>query len=212
MPVEPTVLLAFIVASGAVVLSPGPDTILILRYTMSSGQRVGLATVAGVQLGLAAHTLLAIFGITVIIVSSPILFKSVALAGAAYLAWLGLQSFRAGANSLGLSVSGEQVVALTAARRAFITNLLNPKVIILYLALMPNFIDLEKGTTGAQLFVLGAVLIIVNIIWQVPMALAADKARQWLDTPSVQKWMSWSTGVILLFFAAAMIWSSGIKH
>jgi homoserine/homoserine lactone efflux protein len=115
MLVDPTTLLAFVIASGAIVLSPGPDTILILRYTMSSGTRVGLATVAGVQLGLAAHTLLAILGITVIIVSSPILFKFVALAGAAYLAWLGIQSFRAGNVSIGLSAQGERIDAIAAA-------------------------------------------------------------------------------------------------
>lgn len=212
MPVDPATLLAFIVASGAIVLSPGPDTILILRYTMSSGQRVGLATVAGVQLGLAAHTLLAILGISVIIVSSPILFRLVALAGAAYLAWLGVQSFRAGAMSLGLSADTEPIVALTALRRAFITNLLNPKVIILFLALMPNFINLEKGSTGAQLFTLGAVLIAVNIVWQVALALAAEKTRQWLGAAKVQKWISWTTGAILIFFAAVMIWNSVITH
>ena len=211
MPVDPATLLAFIIASSAIVLSPGPDTILILRYTMSSGQRVGLATVAGVQLGLAAHTLLAILGITLIIVSSPILFKIVAIAGAGYFAWLGVQSFRLGGKSLGLSGQGELVSAYTAARRSFITNLLNPKVIVLFLALMPNFVVLEKGSTGVQLLVLGAVLIAVNIVWQVSLALAADKARQWLGSPTVQKWMSWSTGAILIFFAAAMIWTNAIN-
>ena len=156
--------------------------------------------------------MLAILGITVIIVSSPILFKIVAIAGAVYLAWLGLQSFRSSGVALGLSETGEKIVALTACRRAFITNLLNPKVIVLFLALVPNFVDLEKGSTGAQLFVLGAVLIAVNIVWLVALALAADKARQWLGSPGVQKWMSRSTGAILLFFAFAMIWNSGIRR
>lgn len=206
LPVDPAVLAAFMVASGAIVLSPGPDTILIIRYTMSSGKRIGLATVAGVQLGLIIHTLLAIFGITVLIASSPLLFQGVALAGAGYLAWLGFQGFRQ--TGLNFSSGADLTVSAHKAwRDATVSNVLNPKVILLYLALMPNFIDLDKGTTGAQLAELGTVLIAVNIVWQVGLTLAADKARDWLGTPSVQKGVSWITGAILIFFAAAMIWN-----
>ena len=79
MPVDLTTLAGFIAASLAIVLSPGPDTLLILRYTLASGQRVGLATVAGVQLGLLGHTLLAALGVSLIIATSPL---SILFAGA----------------------------------------------------------------------------------------------------------------------------------
>jgi len=211
MPVELSILSAFLVAGAAIVLSPGPDTIVIIRYTMSSGKRIGMATVAGVQLGLVFHTLLAIFGITVIIASSETLFKGVAIAGAVYLAWLGLQGFLPGSStfSFGNGNDGsEGVSAHKAWRDAFMSNALNPKVIVLYLALMPNFVDIERGNTGAQLAVLGAALIGINIIWQTGLVIAADKARDWLGTPKVQKSVSWITGAILLFFAAAMLWAN----
>lgn len=216
MPVELSVLSAFLIAAAAIVLSPGPDTIIIIRYTMSSGKRIGMATMAGVQLGLVFHTLLAIFGITVIIASSETLFKGVAIAGAVYLAWLGLQGFLPGSstfsfgngNSGGIGGASSGVSAHKAWRDAFLSNALNPKVIVLYLALMPNFIDLERGNTGAQLAVLGAALIAINIIWQTGLVVAADKARDWLGTPAVQKSVSWITGAILLFFAAAMLWTN----
>jgi homoserine/homoserine lactone efflux protein len=213
MPVELSVLSAFLVAGAAIVLSPGPDTIVIIRYTMSSGKRIGMATMAGVQLGLVFHTLLAIFGITVIIASSETLFKGVAIAGAVYLAWLGIQGFLPGSStfSFGNGNSGTpNVSAHKAWRDAFMSNALNPKVIVLYLALMPNFVDLERGNTGAQLAVFGAALIGINIIWQTGLVVAADKARDWLGTPKVQKSVSWITGAILLFFAAAMLWTNVI--
>ena len=143
MPVEISILSAFLIAAAAIVLSPGPDTIVIIRYTMSSGKRIGMATMAGVQLGLVFHTILAIFGITVIIASSETLFKGVAIAGAIYLAWLGIQGFLPGSStfSFGNGASGTpNVSAHKAWRDAFMSNALNPKVIVLYLALMPNFV------------------------------------------------------------------------
>ena len=77
---------------------------------------------------------------------------------------------------------------------------------ILFLALMPNFIDLETGSTSLQLMILGTVLIGINIIWQVGLTLAADRARSWLDSPQVQRAVTIGAGVIFLIFAAAMMW------
>ena len=75
LPVDPAVLAAFIIAGGAIVLSPGPDKLLIIRYTMSSGAAVGISTVAGVQAGLLVHTVLAILGLSIVITSSALLFS-----------------------------------------------------------------------------------------------------------------------------------------
>ncbi|MCK5546407.1 MAG: LysE family translocator, partial [Rhodospirillaceae bacterium] len=96
LPVDISTFGAYLLTVSAVVLSPGPDTIIILRNTLSSGPRIGLVTVAGVQTGLVVHTLLAVLGISVLIASSPVLFKAVALAGAIYIAWIGVQGFRDG--------------------------------------------------------------------------------------------------------------------
>lgn len=210
IPVELSVLSAFIVAAAAIVLSPGPDTIIIIRYTLNSGKRIGIATVAGVQLGLVVHTLLAIFGLTVIIASSEILFKGVAIAGALFLAWLGIQGFRSGNSTFGFSGATPAISAHKAWRDAFVSNALNPKVIVLYLALMPNFIDLERSNIGQQLATLGIALIVINIIWQTSLVIAADRARDWLSTPGVQKAVSWLTGGILICFAAVMLWTNVI--
>lgn len=210
LPLDPAMLGAFTLAAAALVVSPGPDTMLILRYTLTSGHRVGLATVAGVQLGLLVHTLAAVAGLSLLIVSVPALFQAIALAGAAYLAWLGLQSFKAGTVAVG--AEGPMAVSWgKALRDAAVTNILNPKVIVLFLALMPGFLQPERGQVPLQLVTLGLTLIAVNIVWQTGLAVAAEWARRWLADAKVQRLLSWATGAVFLLFAALMAWEHGLR-
>jgi threonine/homoserine/homoserine lactone efflux protein len=205
VPVDPSTLLAFAMAVAAIVLSPGPDTILILRYALTSGQKAGLAAVAGVQIGLMVHTLLAVVGISVLIASSPVLFRGVAVAGAAYLAWLGLQAFREG-GLVTLDGARRPASLNKACRDAILTNILNPKVIVLFLALLPNFVVIGRDDVTAQLITLSATLIVINVAWQAPMALAANGVRRWLLRPNVQRTVSRITGIILLMFAGLLLY------
>jgi threonine/homoserine/homoserine lactone efflux protein len=204
MPVDQVTLAAFVVVISAVVISPGPDTMLILRTTMTGGQRAGLATVAGVQAGLVVHTTLAVLGLTLVIASSPALFKAIAVAGALYLAWLAIEGVRAGAVPLD-EARPVPPGGLKAARDAMLTNLLNPKVILVFLALMPNFVNVDKGRVPLQLAILGVVLILVNIVWQVPLSLAAEGLRRWIGTRKVQRAVNWGSGAVLMLFAAALL-------
>ncbi|WP_167730593.1 LysE family translocator [Terasakiella sp. SH-1] len=209
MIVDSATLIAYALTAGAIVLSPGPDTVLILRYALNSGRSVGLATVFGVQIGLIGHTLLAIFGISMIIANSPIAFKLVAIAGSAYLAWIGIQGFRG--TTLKFDGDGPSITWKKAMIDAMVCNLLNPKVIILFLALLPNFVDPAKGQVPLQLVILSLVLVVLNVTWQAPLAFAADAIRGWLSRPRVQKTVNASTGAFLLFFAAMMLWEHLIK-
>ena len=203
MPIEPATLGAFVIAVTAVVVSPGPDTMIILRYALASGRRAGFAAVAGVQLGLMVHTVLAVLGVSLIIASSPVLFKLVAVAGAAYLAWLGVQGFR-GAAAFRPDGARPSSDLARACRDAVLTNLLNPKVILLFLALFPNFVDAGRDDVPAQLVTLAVVLIVVNVIWQAPLAWAAESIGRWLGRPGVGLWVSRITGGVLLAFAALL--------
>ncbi len=206
-PVDISTLGAFLLTVSAVVLSPGPDTIIILRYTLSSGPRIGLVTVAGVQTGLVVHTLLAVLGISVLIASSPVLFKTVALAGAVYIAWIGVQGFRDG-GMLDISNNKPAVSTTKAYRDAILCNVLNPKVILLFLALLPNFVDADRGNVPLQMVIFGLGLIIINTLWQVPLALAAEAVRRWLMNPIVYKMVTRSTGVLLLAIALMMVYEN----
>lgn len=208
LPIDPATLFAFVLTASVIVLTPGPDTLIILRYAISSGPRVGLATVAGVQAGLVGHTILAVLGISVVIASTPWLFKAVALAGAVYIAWIGLQSFRPH-GLLHVGASGKPPVGGPKAfRDAIFCNLLNPKVILLFLALFPNFVDRTRDDVSAQLITLAMVLIVINTLWQVPLALAAEPVRRWLKNPRIYKMVMYSTGVLLIAVAAMMAYEN----
>ncbi len=202
--VEPATLGAFALAAAAIVISPGPDTLLILRSALASGARGGLAAVLGVQLGLLVHTAFAAVGITAVVASSPTLFTMIAVAGAAYLAWLGWQGLRA-TGRLALVTAGQALPPAVCLRHAMLTNVLNPKVIVLFFALYPNFIAVGHGRITAQLTVLSTALIAINVAWQTGLVWFADRARRWLSHGPAQVWISRGTGAILLAFAAVML-------
>ena len=204
MPVDFATIAAFAIAATAIVVSPGPDTMLILRYALGSGRAAGLAAVAGVQIGLIVHTTLAVAGVSALIASSPMLLRPLAIAGAGYLAWLGTQAFR-GQGLLGIPHAGK-VEAARACREAVVCNVLNPKVILLFLALYPNFITVGGGHVTAQVVMLSAVLILINIVWQFGLVACAEIARRWLVRQAVQRAVGRVTGGILIAFAVAMLW------
>lgn len=208
LPIDFPTLIAFIVTASVVVLTPGPDTLIILRYAISSGPRVGLATVAGVQFGLVGHTVLAIFGISVLIAATPWLFKAVAIGGAGYIAWIGVQSFLPH-GLLHVGAGGKPPVgAVKAFRDGTLCNLLNPKVILLFLALLPNFVDRTRDDVPAQLITLSLTLIIINAMWQLPLALSAELVRTWLKNPRIYKIVMHSTGALLITVAALMFYDN----
>jgi len=204
IPIDSTLLGGFIVAAVAIIVSPGPDTIVILRHALTGGRGTGLAAVSGVQLGLLVHTALAVAGISLLVASSPVLFQGLTVIGAVYLAWLGIQSLR-GVGGLEVEIGAAPTGAARACREAALCNILNPKVILWFLALLPNFVNPEAGDVTTQLIALSALLIALNILWQAPMALAADGVRRWLGRPETMHAVNRVSGVVLLGMAALML-------
>lgn len=207
-PIDFATYSAFLLTASAIVLTPGPDTLIILRNALSSGRNVGLATVLGVQFGLVGHTLLAIFGISLLVASTPWLFKTVALVGAAYIGWIGIQGFRKH-GLLHVGASGKPPVsAHRGFRDAVLCNLLNPKVILLFLALFPNFVDRSRDDVTLQLVSLSLGLIVINTLWQAPMAFAAEAVRRWLKNEHIYKLITHTTGVLMITIAVLMVYEN----
>ena len=198
---EPSTLLAFGLTAAVIVMSPGPDTVVIVRHALSAGRSEGLAAVLGVQLGLIIHTSLAALGISALIAASPALFRTLSLAGALYLAWLGVRL---------LTAQGPAWIRTTpptgawrAGREALLTNLLNPKVLVLFLALYPNFIVIDPGRPPIvmQIVCLSLVLIGINSVWQVGLVWSADRARLWFGRPGVSRLTQLCAGTAFTAFA-----------
>lgn len=211
MLLDTSILLAFSFMAFALVVTPGPDTMLVLHRSITGSRSIGLATVAGVQIGLVFHTLLAALGISLLIASNPIVFKGIAVIGSLYLLWLAILSIKGS----GISDFTRQLKETTK-RRAFIDsmlcNILNPKVILLYLALMPNFVSAELGRVSQQILTLGMVLILINSAWQIPLSITANVACRYLMMPAVQKIMCILTGIILAMFSAFMFYENILDY
>jgi threonine/homoserine/homoserine lactone efflux protein len=145
------------------VLTPGPNMMYIVSRSITQGRRAGLVSLGGVAIGFVVYVIAAAAGITAVFVAVPELYLAVKLMGAAYLLWLAWQALRPG----GASVFAPVALPADSNRRLFamglVTNLLNPKIAIMYLALIPQFIDVDAGHIWLQSLILGAVQICVAL-------------------------------------------------
>jgi threonine/homoserine/homoserine lactone efflux protein len=201
---DPQTLVLFAVAALAATMSPGPDTLNVLKHALNGGRGDGFVAVGGVQLGLVGHTVLAAAGVSALIASSPQALGVVAVLGALYLAWLGVQSLR-GPGTVRIDAAQRRLPPPAIVREAALVNILNPKVIVLFLALYPNFIQPERGGVAVQLAALSVILIAINTLWQGSLVLGVDAVRRRLADPRTARAVNAVTGLILLGFAVLLL-------
>ena len=151
-------LIAFLGVSILLGLTPGPDNIFVLLQSAQRGWRAGMAVVVGLCCGLVVHTGAVALGLAAVFAASAVAFTVLKLLGAAYLAYLAWQALRAPVSSAGPD-AGAQGAAPTAAPslwrmvgRGMVMNLTNPKVLVFFLAFLPQFADPARGAMGGQLF------------------------------------------------------------
>jgi len=205
LPLEWGLFLAFVGVATATIVSPGPDTLFILRAALGSGRRAGLAAVAGVQAGVSVHVTLATLGISAVLAAAPFVFQAIAVGGAFWLGWIGLAALRDSGALFGLERAPDPIGERRAFAQAAATNLLNPKVLLLFLALFPQFVAPARGRVWLQVLVMGVSLLAINTAWQVFLALAADWVRRRLAHPAVLRAVSAATGAIFLGFALLLL-------
>ncbi len=166
-------LIAFALVSLGMVLSPGPNMLYLVSRSISQGPRAGLISLGGVAAGFVVYMLLAAFGITAMLMAVPFAYDALRLAGAAYLLYLAWQAIRPG----GAAPFAPRALPADPPRRLFamglVTNLLNPKIAVMYLSLLPQFIDPARGSVLAQSLMLGSVQILVSITVNAVIALSA---------------------------------------
>jgi threonine/homoserine/homoserine lactone efflux protein len=186
-----------LVALG-MVLIPGPNMIYLVSRSVSQGPRAGLVSLCGTFVGFLVYMTLANFGVAAVFVYVPALYTGVKIAGAAYLLYLAWKMLKPGGTSLFGPKDLPSDPRWKLFRMGLVTNLLNPKAAIMYLALIPQFVDRHAGHVILQGFLLGGVQITVSMIVNSIIVLLAGAISVFLRTrPSWLKWQRWITGSLL---------------
>lgn len=200
-----TSLLGFALVSLGMVLTPGPNMIYLISRSITQGAAAGMVSLGGVALGFVFYMLCAAFGITALLFAVPYAYDALRLAGAAYLLWLAWQALKPGGRSpfqvKTLAVDGPRKLFAM----GFLTNLLNPKIAMLYLALLPQFIDPDAGSVLTQSLALGATQIVISVSVNALIALAAGSIAVFLGArPTWLLVQRWLMGTVLAGLAVRM--------
>jgi threonine/homoserine/homoserine lactone efflux protein len=195
----------FIATAVVLVITPGQDTFFIIGRSLASGRAAGIAAALGITAGSVIHTCLAALGLSALLATSPYAFMTVKFAGAAYLIYIGVKALMTRASGLpGEDARGGANGHWSAFRSGIVSNLLNPKVALFFLALMPQFIDAASTHKVAAFMALGLTFVALGVVWCVVLAVAAASLRGWfLRRPSM--------ATVLNRVAGAMFIALGVK-
>ena len=190
--------LLFIVASLLLIATPGQDMILVMSRSIAQGAGAGVATAAGVSVGLVGHTVLAALGLGALLRTSEWLFVLLKLLGAAYLVYLGVQLLRTGAHQLELSSAAPRSL-WRLFRDGALSNLSNPKIAIFYFAFLPQFVRPQAQHPTLAVLVLGLVFAGLTFAVKAPVGLSAGLLSAWLRArPSALTWLHRASGAVLV--------------
>ena len=196
-------LWTYIIAITLLTLTPGVDTMLIIRNTSRGGWRDGAVSSVGICTGLFVHATVSAVGISVILLQSAMAFSALKLAGATYLVWLGLVSLRnawKGEKIEGPELENAPRFRFSARRslvEGFLSNVLNPKTVVFYMAFLPQFID-PSGSALQQSLILAGFHFAIAMIWQCFLALVVNRAKTWLQHRAVHRTFDGLTGSIMM--------------
>jgi threonine/homoserine/homoserine lactone efflux protein len=186
-------LALFAVASALLALTPGPNLLYLVSRTLCQGRRAGIVSLAGTSLGFLAHVLAAALGLSVIFVAVPLLYDVVRYAGAGYLLWLAWTAIRQRGAGIFESASLPEESPARLFRVGLVTSILNPKLALFYLALLPQFVEPSRGSVFAQSMVLGLIQIVIGVVSDLAFVLAAARIAGWLARrpvwSAIQRWI-----------------------
>lgn len=201
-------LYAFILATAALAISPGPDNIYVLTQSLANGKKYGLATTAGLISGCLVHTTLLAFGVSVIIRESDALFLGIKILGAIYLLYLAFKVFR---SDTALDISGGNVPKKglwQLFKQGFVMNVLNPKVTIFFLAFFPGFLFSDSLSTVLQFYVLGLLFMFVSgLIFSGLAVLSGTISKFLVHNPNVGPVLKWLQIIVFIGIALYLVLS-----
>lgn len=200
---------AFLVAITILTLTPGLDTAMMIRNTTRGGERDGLFTNIGICSGLFVHATLSAAGISLLLLHSPTLFQTIQIIGVLYLLYLGGKSIKESFQKTQLTTfqttSLLQPVSIKQSfREGFLSNVLNPKTGIFYLAFLPQFIN-PSHSAFLQSMLMASIHFVIALIWQALISQMISKAQQYLESARVQLLLQRLTGIVLILLALKLL-------
>lgn len=190
---------SFTLAAGLLVLLPGPDTVVILRSIVRGDRRRGVATVLGIQTGLLLWITVTVLGLAALLRATEAAYTVLRIVGAAYLVWLGAQSLLARGARLDARQSGHSPLGGTGYWAGLLSNVLNPKVGVFFVTFLPAFVP-SGAAAVPTLLLFGAVFIALNLAYQLPLVLLAERVTRLVSRSRVRRAMDVVTGTVLVGF------------
>ncbi|HEY6070788.1 MAG TPA: LysE family translocator [Chthoniobacterales bacterium] len=181
-------------------LTPGPDTVYILGRSMAQGREAGVASALGISLGSIFHTCAAALGLSAILATSAIAFGTIKLLGGAYLIFLGIKMVIDRRKQLSLPSNFRRRTTMAAFRQGILTNILNPKVALFFLAFLPQFIDPASNIKIAAFIILGLSFVTTGTIWCLILAWFASVFSERLrKNETISQWLNRTAGALFVF-------------
>jgi RhtB (resistance to homoserine/threonine) family protein len=181
-------------------LTPGPDTVYILGRSIAQGREAGMASALGITLGSIFHTCAAALGLSAILATSAVAFSTIKLLGGAYLVFLGIKMILDRRKQLSLPSNFRRRTTMAAFRQGILTNILNPKVALFFLAFLPQFIDPASNMKIAAFIVLGLSFVTTGTIWCLILAWFASVLSERLRrSETISQWLNRTAGALFVF-------------
>jgi threonine/homoserine/homoserine lactone efflux protein len=204
--IEPGLYLAFLAAAALCIATPGPDSLTTLAVGAAQGRDAGRRFGIGVGCGGLTHTLWSALGIGALVAASPAWFAALKVAGALFLLWLGVQAWRSGQ---GLRLDGAPASPTNGSLwwRGFLSNTLNPKVMLFFIAFVPQFVDTRGGPVFLQMLLLGSTFSVMTAISYAWLGSAAGRIAEPLRSrPLLALWLQRLCGSLFIALALRLLW------
>jgi threonine/homoserine/homoserine lactone efflux protein len=198
-------LLAFVVAAGIVVITPGLDTALVLRTAAVGGARPAALAALGIAIGCLGWALLVAAGLGALLTASQTAYTALRWIGAGYLVWVGASMLRRPRGSFDIAAPRELGGARGAFATGALTNLLNPKVGVFYVSFLPHFVP-DGVAVAPFILLLGAIHAALGLVWLAALIAATRPIVRWLRRPRVLRALDRATGGVFVAFGAALLW------
>jgi threonine/homoserine/homoserine lactone efflux protein len=205
-------LLAFALASVALIVIPGPSVLFVIGRSLALGRAGGLLSVLGNALGMLPLVIAVALGIGALVAQSVVVFTVIKLVGAAYLIYLGIQAIRHRRHT---AVTHEDQPSRSPWRilgEGFLVGLTNPKSLVFFVAVLPQFVDYGAGGIPLQLFELGVVFLVLALLFDSVWAVAAGTARQWFGRSPKRVERLGAAGGVMMIGLGGVLALTGTKH